>query len=63
VAYDFSFDTRQWWATVAACVLVVLLAFAAGFVAGMMWGRRTTGAVRADGRTTGAYRAWASRPV
>jgi hypothetical protein len=40
MAYDFSFDTRQWWATVAACILAVLLAFAAGFLAGMMWSRR-----------------------
>ncbi|HMF94407.1 MAG TPA: hypothetical protein VKE96_08945 [Vicinamibacterales bacterium] len=39
MAYEFSFDTGQWWATIAACILVVLLAFAAGFIAGMMWGR------------------------
>jgi len=51
MAYEFSFDTRQWWATIAACVLVVLLAFAAGFLAGVMWGRRGGPLTRADGRT------------
>jgi hypothetical protein len=50
MAYDFSFDTRQWWATIAACVLAVLLAFAAGFVAGMMWGRRGAPQTQATGR-------------
>jgi len=50
MAYEFSFDSRQWWATIAACVLVVLLAFAAGFVAGMLWGRNSAPPARADGR-------------
>jgi len=37
MSYEFSFNTRQWWALVAACVLVVILAFAIGVMTGIMW--------------------------
>jgi hypothetical protein len=36
-AYTFSLTPRQWWFTVAAAVLLLVLTFVAGFLGGVMW--------------------------
>jgi len=35
--YTFSLTPRQWWTTVAAAVLLLVLTFVAGFLGGVMW--------------------------
>jgi MFS superfamily sulfate permease-like transporter len=49
--YDFSFNTRQWWTLVAACVLILILTLVIGVIAGVMW-TRFTGASHQDMRRT-----------
>jgi hypothetical protein len=35
--YTFSLTPGQWWTTVAALVLLLVLTFLAGFLGGAMW--------------------------
>ena len=37
--YEFSFTRGEWWVTVVTCVLLIVLTFTAGFLAGSMWQR------------------------
>jgi hypothetical protein len=37
--YHFSFNARQWWTLVAACVLILTLTLVIGVIAGVMWTR------------------------